>query len=239
MRILKACLLTLFISLYALLCLISYLLPCNLRIRTTLTQICSFLCLWALGVKVRAQIPYIPPDGLFVCNHISYIDILVLSSKLPVIFITSNDLRQDFFLGNLSKLAGSLFVERKTNSKVFHDIKVVGDMLKKSHRVVLFPEGTSSSGFKILPFKGALFISAYTAKVPVHLFCLKYDCNESVNYYGDMRFLNRFWELLKIKSTGVELVMVGTLPIGMDSRILGAESYRMIREVYEKNEDIR
>ena len=93
---------------------------------------------------------------MFVANHVSYLDILVLGGLLKARFIAKSDVRSWPVIGLLSGLAGTIFVERRARrSREQRD--VIAASLEMGDSLVLFPEGTSSNGSRVLPFKSSLF----------------------------------------------------------------------------------
>ncbi len=83
---------------------------------------------------------------LIVSNHLSYVDVLIISSLMPSIFITSVELKRTFLLGALARLSGCLFVERRKFSGLKQEIGDITRALGQGFSVVLFPEGTTSNG---------------------------------------------------------------------------------------------
>ena len=93
---------------------------------------------------------------LFVCNHISWIDITVLAKLLPASFVAKHEVAGWPFFGLLAKLQRSVFIERRARRTADHrDVKTV--RLERGDNLILFPEGTSSDGIHVLPFKSAFF----------------------------------------------------------------------------------
>ncbi len=111
---------------------------------------------------------------LVVCNHVSYLDILILSSKLPCVFITAHEWRRAPLVGWMSRVAGSVFVRRHTRSQLRDEIDAVRRALEEGFTVVLFPEATSSDGSGLLPFKTSLFAAAQRAHSAVVPACIRY-----------------------------------------------------------------
>jgi 1-acyl-sn-glycerol-3-phosphate acyltransferase len=93
---------------------------------------------------------------LFVGNHISYLDITVLGSLLPASFITKAEVASWPLFGILAKMQRSVFVERRALFAAQHR-DIVKRRLEARDNLVLFPEGTSNDGCRVLPFKSALF----------------------------------------------------------------------------------
>src|ERR1700690_2487588 len=100
-------------------------------------------------------------DGCFiVSNHLSYIDVLIVSAIAPSVFITSVELKNTALLGTLARLSGSIFIERRRPSGLKREIGDIAMTLGQGLPVALFPEGTTSNGDRVQPFKNSLFDAA-------------------------------------------------------------------------------
>ena len=121
------------------------------------------LCCRIMGLQVRVVgTPVKARPVLFVSNHVSYLDIPVLGSVIPVSFVAKAEVAQWPGYGWLAKLQRTVFVDRRRNTAMrqrdsIHARLVAGDAL------VLFPEGTSNDGNRILPFRSALLSVAEAA----------------------------------------------------------------------------
>ena len=103
------------------------------------------------------------PGTLYVANHISWLDIAVLGSALDTSFVAKADVRSWPVIGPLSRRSGTLFVEREARSRVHHQASQIEQRLRAGHSLLLFPEGTTSDGVGILPFRTSLFEAAQHA----------------------------------------------------------------------------
>jgi len=133
----------------------------------------------------------IPSRGLLVCNHLSYLDILVLSALAPCLFVAKRELKDWPALGWFAKKAGTVFVYRELRSQAAQTVDKIETALRMGTLVVLFPEGTSSGGESILPFKSSLLEPAARQTHPLAAGFLRYDLNdgdvsEEVCYWKDM-----------------------------------------------------
>jgi lyso-ornithine lipid O-acyltransferase len=100
---------------------------------------------------------------LFAANHTSYTDITILGSVIPGSFIAKAEVADWPFFGWLAKLQRSVFVDRQVRSTA-NQRDAIGDRLAAGDVLILFPEGTSGDGNRVLPFKSALFSAAQSAK---------------------------------------------------------------------------
>ncbi len=164
---------------------------------------------------VRVHVSGEPPAGgavLFVSNHISWLDIPVLSGITPLSFIAKQEVAGWPFVSWLAKLQRSVFVDRNRRSSVKETANTVIERLDAGERVVLFAEGTSSDGNQVLPFKSSLFAAVepngsdhdghmlqtvaivYTR---VHGLPMNRQQRPAVAWYGDMDMLSHAWGVLK------------------------------------------
>jgi 1-acyl-sn-glycerol-3-phosphate acyltransferase len=133
----------------------------------------------------------IPSSGLLVCNHLSYLDILVLSALAPCVFVAKREVTHWPVFGWFAKLAGTVFVHREQRSQAGQTVKEIEAALQTGAVVVLFPEGTSSGGESILPFKSSLLEPAARQTYPLTAGFLRYELgdgnvSEEVCYWKDM-----------------------------------------------------
>src|SRR5881394_2413932 len=126
-----------------------------LRSRAQWLQQACRRVLRVLDVKIKTQGP-IPLKGLLVCNHLSYLDILVISTITPAVFISKSEVKRWPVFGWFAQLSGTLFVKRTRRSDVARLNDELHQLLDTNLLVVLFPEGTSSDGSQVLPFKSSL-----------------------------------------------------------------------------------
>jgi 1-acyl-sn-glycerol-3-phosphate acyltransferase len=185
---------------------------------------------------------------LFVSNHMSYLDVMIFSSKLPSVFVTSVDMGEVFFLGTLAEMGGSIFVERRSRQRVDQDLSVMSETLRSGFNIVIYPEGTSTDGQKLLPFKKSLLMSAVDAGrdvVPVALKYMEIDGEpftkanaDKVCWYGDMTFADHFLGLLTFKKVKVRLEFlepISSQPVNAKDRIrteLAEKSWHAIQNAY-------
>lgn len=122
------------------------------------------LILVCLGIRVRVRGERLMAGpGLIVANHVSYLDIPVLGSlgsTSPLRFIAKSEVRDWPVFGFLSTLQGTVFVERGRRAQTLEHRTKVRDRLDEGDLMVLFAEGTSSDGNRVLPFKSALISAA-------------------------------------------------------------------------------
>lgn len=97
---------------------------------------------------------------LYIGNHSSWLDIPVLSAAIPASFVAKSEIEGWPIFGFLSKLQRTVFVQREKRSRTAESRDVLVERLRAGDNLILFPEGTSSDGNRVLPFKSALFGAA-------------------------------------------------------------------------------
>jgi len=152
-----------------------------------------------LGIRVTTR-GHMPASGLLVSNHLSYLDVVVLSSIQPCVFVAKHDVAGWPFFGWLARSAGTIFVDREHRFSSAAVIGLVHDAIRGGSVVVLFPEGTSSDGATVLPFKSALLESAVQLRCRVTAACIDYaidrgSVSEEVCYWRDMTLLPHLFNL--------------------------------------------
>ena len=160
----------------------------------------------------------LPAEGLLVCNHLSYLDILLIAAQGPAVFVAKSDVVKWPAIGGLLVCAGTILAKRGrplTSRKTSDEIRRV---LDDGIPVVLFPEGTSSDGEKVLPFKPTLLQTALDADSPITPAAISYQAvggtvANDVCYWGDATFFPHLLRLAGLKR------VVGKLNIGELARI--------------------
>lgn len=161
------------------------------------------------------------PSVLFVSNHSSYLDIIVLGSVLEACFISKSEVASWPLFGLLAKLNHTVFVKRRVveSSKKLVEIK---DRLALGQRLILFPEGTSSDGNRVLRFNSTFFGvgegGCGGSAVCVQPIAVVYTRlrglplgrggRPSRAWYGDMNMAPHLWSLFKSGPTEVEIAFL-------------------------------
>ncbi len=192
--------------------------------------------LMVLGVKVTLKnihrLKERNENHLIISNHLSYIDIFVISSSAPSVFVANSELEEAFLLGSIIRYSGGVFVERRNRARLLSDMRNIKDILNMGLNVVLFPEGTTSDGEGVMPFKTPLLGVVSEGDVDVLPLCIRYrKINgldvDAVNgrlvyYHGNITFFEHFFRLLNLRSISVELT---------ELEAIGSGSYRSRKEL--------
>src|SRR5881396_2360963 len=152
-----------------------------------------------LGIQIRTH-GSMPSSGLLVSNHLSYLDIVVLSSIRPCVFVAKRDVARWPLFGWLAHAAGTIFVDRERRFSSRKAVGLIRKAIADGSVVVLFPEGTSSDGSTVLPFKSALLESAVQLRCPVASASIAYalddgSVSDEVCYWRDMTLVPHLFNL--------------------------------------------
>lgn len=127
-----------------------------------------------LGIEVEARHLRIAPGTLLVANHVSWLDVIVLSMLCPADFVAKAEIRRWPLLGWLLERNDCLFVERRIGRHLLRLNAEIGERLARGRIVACFPEGTTTDGAGLLPFRPALFEPAVSGGHRLQPFALAY-----------------------------------------------------------------
>jgi 1-acyl-sn-glycerol-3-phosphate acyltransferase len=139
------------------------------------------------------------PAGAFllVANHVSWLDILLLGSLREVVFIAKAEMRGWPVIGPLATSTGTIFIDRASRRDTLRVSEAIEHAVRHGTSVVLFPEGTSTDGNRLLPFKSALLESAARNTLPVHYAALRYTTPQAA-WPDDTPFGQHAWQVLQV-----------------------------------------
>jgi 1-acyl-sn-glycerol-3-phosphate acyltransferase len=202
---------------------------------------------WAcriLGIRIRVQGERsMRRPTLFVANHTSYIDIEVLGSLIEGSFIAKSEIARWPFFGWLAKLQRTVFVDRRIRSTA-EQRDAIRERLDQGDDLILFPEGTSSDGTRVLPFKSALLSAAdYSGPqgpLPVQPVSVAYVRLDGIPlgrfyrpffaWYGDMDLAPHLWTMLGLGMVEIEVVFHPPVTLAQlaSRKALAEHCYRVI-----------
>lgn len=160
-----------------------------------------------LGVRV-AVLGTPPAHGpcLLVSNHVSWLDIVVLSSLAPLSFVAKQEVAGWPFFGTLARLQRTLFVNRERRHHTGQHRDEIAERLLAGDILVLFPEGTSGDGACVLPFKSSFFAAAAAEHIAVQPVTVAYSHGWNLPltrrhrprfaWYGGMELAPHLWQAL-------------------------------------------
>jgi len=154
---------------------------------------------------------------LFLSNHVSYLDVFILGGEIPGYFIAKSEVANWPILGPLAKIQNTLFFERK-GVRIREQLKVMASHFNQQGNLILFPEGTSTDGERVEPFKSSLLQSVEMADAdviiqPVSIVYANYQgepMNRNIRdhyaWYATMPFAPHFFSALGMGRASVELI---------------------------------
>ena len=139
------------------------------------------------GARARCTGRPLTRNVVFVSNHVSWIDILVIAGASGSAFVAKAEIRAAPVVGWLSTLNRTVFVAREDRMGVAEQIGRLRDAFAKCWSVTIFPEGTTTDGRSLLPFKGSLLkvLEPAPPGVMVQPLCLDYgDVGPDIGWIG-------------------------------------------------------
>jgi 1-acyl-sn-glycerol-3-phosphate acyltransferase len=168
------------------------------RLREGLFAATSGALLALLRAEVRVSGAPPSPPFLLATNHLSYVDVLVLASRLPVRFVAKAEVRRWPLLGPICRGFGTIFIDRSDRRDIPRVLAEIERALDRGEGVIVFPEGTSSSGESLLPFRSPLLALPARRGLPVHAAALRYD-PPSVAWWGSAALLPHLLDLFRLE----------------------------------------
>jgi 1-acyl-sn-glycerol-3-phosphate acyltransferase len=110
---------------------------------------------------------------LMAANHISWIDIHVINAFKPHYFVAKSEVASWPIFGWMAKQLGTLFIERGKSNSIRNMVQEIAEQLNQK-AICIFPEGTSTDGWQVAPFKPNLFEAAIVASAPVYVLAIQY-----------------------------------------------------------------
>jgi 1-acyl-sn-glycerol-3-phosphate acyltransferase len=155
--------------------------------RRALIRLWTRSLLRALGVRLRVSGTTPSGPGLIVANHVSWLDVIALAALCPAVFICKSEIADWPGIGWLLKQVGTIFIRRGSLRDVLRVNNELRDRFGARQAVAAFPEGTTSDGSTVLPFRSALFQPAVERGLPVYPAALAYS-SPAAGYLGDTSF---------------------------------------------------
>ncbi|MDX2308583.1 MAG: lysophospholipid acyltransferase family protein [Hyphomicrobium sp.] len=212
-------------------------------------QVCRLL---GIRIKITGMVEPSRPV-LIVANHTSWLDIPVLSAVAPVSFVAKKEVAGWPLVSTLARLQRTVFVDRQRKSAVGETAAEILERLEAGDAIVLFAEGTSSDGNRVLPFRTSLFAAAKPsttmaaegmraslepvvqtvsiAYTHLHGVPLSRADRHLVGWYGDMEMQSHAWQLLKSGPLDVAVIIGPPVPLSdfKDRKVLAERAETAVR----------
>ena len=177
------------------------------------------ICLRIFGIKIKTfgKVSINSPI-LLISNHASYLDIIILGSLFKTSFIAKKEISKWPLLGILAKLQNTIFIDRRVSSLKNQENQIIKHLNEKKN-LVIFPEGTSSDGNRVLPFKSSLFNifeKNLNSKILVQTITIVYKKingipmnrieRKNITWHSNMDLIPNIFNVLKKLSIEVEVI---------------------------------
>ena len=197
-----------------------------------------------IGIRYRIEGRAMRRPGALVANHSSWLDIPVLNAGKPVYFVAKSEVAEWPFIGWLARAVGTVFITRSAREAAAQKL-IFEKHLAAGHRLLFFPEGTSTDGSIVLPFKSSLYEAFFTSRAKdgnsIQPVTVQYSApaGKAANFFGwwgDMAFGPHFLSVLAASPQGaVTLVYHEPLNVGdfADRKELAAACEAVVRSGFD------
>jgi 1-acyl-sn-glycerol-3-phosphate acyltransferase len=199
------------------------------------------VCITGLNaIDLRLTIHGTPPkSGLIVSNHLSYLDILCYSAAAPCIFVSKAEIEDWHIFGRYARWAGSVFVRRHDRNDVARANASVSDSIEGAVPVVLFPEGMTTDGHRVLRFHSTMLQPAIDVGAPVTPCAIRYELDNGdpaneVAWWGDAPLLPHVWNLFGKKSIRAQIAFGESVVASGDRKQLGHLLHDRVAGLYDE-----
>lgn len=174
---------------------------------------------------------------LLVCNHISWLDIIAIGAQQPLTFVAKQEVADWPVMGYLARRIGTLFVRRGDAAQTAATAEQMAWQLRLGKRLALFPEGTTTTGERVLRFHAKLYQPAQLAHAPVQAIALSYRgaARKTAPFIGEDEFLPHLLNILKLKRIDMRLHYCAPLPAGLHRDVLAQTTRKQIIEALAPN----
>ena len=207
--------------------------------RKTHIQQWSSRLLRIFGIELQIINSHVLPSGSYLLssNHISWMDIHAINAFKPIRFVAKSEVEKWPIFGWMAKQLGTVFIKRNSAK---HAHLVVNEMSRvlKHESICIFPEGTSTNGEAVRPFKSNLFEPAIVADIPVCSLAIRYkskhtgERSEAPAFIGDMGLLESMSNILKNRNLVVQLTFFPPIECppaqSYDRKWLASQSFEQI-----------
>lgn len=193
-------------------------------------------------LKVKVSVAGSPPAPpfLLVANHLSYMDIIALMTQIDCVFVAKGEIASWPLIGALCRSADTIFIEREKIRDIPRTLRRIERALGQGHGVVIFPEGTSTAGDQVLPFRPSLLEPAARALMPVTCATVTYvtppgapSARDTVCWWGKAAFLPHVWSLLGLPGFEARVRFGEERIVESDRKLLAERSWQAVQSRFE------
>ncbi len=164
----------------------------------------AFVKIAGMEVEVIGERP--KPPFFLVSNHLSYTDIPLLRSVIESVFVAKADIERWFVAGKIIGDMGMVFINRENRRDIPRAGAKILEKLHEGEGVIIFPEGTSTKGEKVLPFNSSFFEFAAQTDLPIHYASITYSvdsdehkASNAICWWEDISFIEHLWRFFQLR----------------------------------------
>jgi lyso-ornithine lipid O-acyltransferase len=195
----------------------------------------------SMGISLRVT-GTLPSDGAVVSNHLSYLDILLYSAVRPFVMVSKREVRSWPLLGWLTAQAGTIYVQRGGHPSTYPAVnQAMAEAYRTGLPVLFFPEGTTTDGSEVLPFRRGLFHSVLNNQVPLRTSALRFALSEhngdatvanDVCWWGDAYFGPHIFRCLGLRGLQAAIHFEDRPVDGLDRFVLSENAQATVAAMY-------
>lgn len=179
------------------------------------------------------------PPFFLVSNHLSYTDIPVLRSVVESVFVAKGDIEGWFLAGKIVGDIGNIYIDRENHRDIPRAGEDILEAIRNGEGVIIFPEGTSTKGEKVLPFNSSFFEFASKTDLPIQYASITYQidddrkrASEMICWWDDTSFMVHLWRFFQLKRSKA-IISFGSEPIVKpDRKELAKELWNRVNEKF-------
>jgi 1-acyl-sn-glycerol-3-phosphate acyltransferase len=178
-------------------------------------------------------------SGLIISNHVSWLDVFVLNSVIPMRFVAKSEVRGWPVIGWLCARAQTLFIERGKMRSAARINANMAELLQQGESLAVFPEGTTTDGAQVAHFHSSLLQPAIDAGSQVHPIAIRYqdrrgELSQDASYIDDVSLGRSIWRILCSPQLQVRLLLTPALDVrGVERRALALQARQQISTALE------
>ena len=199
----------------------------------------SWLVCRILGVHIHRTGHPAAEVRLTVANHISWLDIIVLGSLQRLTFVAKLEVADWPIMGYLARRIGTLFIKRGDAAQTAVTLEQMAWQLRQGKHLMLFPEGTTTTGERVLRFHGKLFQPAQLAQVPVQAVALRYlgEAGHVAPFVDEDEFLPHLMQVLRLRRVDIAVHYCAPLPAGLHRDVLAPSARKQVIQALDESTD--
>jgi len=193
-----------------------------------------------LGIAVK-QIGVYPQNGVVISNHMGYLDIMAFAALARCVFVSKSEIASWPLIGWMTTMSGTVYVQRGRGGSAERARRDLQAVAQENVPIVFFPEGTSSDGSSILPFRTGLLYDCIEAGQPITAACIRYrltrdngpGATSHLPYWDDTPIAKHIFRLLALRGIEIEIAFapapIAFSPAALaDRQLAGLEAHAAV-----------